>query len=129
MSDNVLWTNLIGKKFDQKLLFLVSDSELGRDYSFRLRANVCRGPNDVPFTTTLICGVGKKNEPINGDNTKPQSYESTMLEWGLESEMERIKKLVVKGSANILKSIIRHEKALTIEEKGGIGAQTDVIGM
>lgn len=52
-----------------------------------------------------------------------------MLEWGLESEMERIKKLVVKGSANILKSIIRHEKALTIEEKGGIGAQTDVIGM
>ncbi|XP_052673600.1 carnosine synthase 1-like isoform X3 [Crassostrea angulata] len=106
-----------------------NDSELMRDYSFRLRANVCRGPNDVPITTTLICGVGKKNEPINGDNTKPQSYESTMIEWGLENDMERIKKLVVKGSANILKSIIRHENALTIEEKGGIGAQTDVIGI
>lgn len=116
------------KNLTRKVLFLISDSELMRDYSFRLRANVCRGPNDVPITTTLICGVGKKNEPINGDNTKPQSYESTMIEWGLENDMERIKKLVVKGSANILKSIIRHENALTIEEKGGIGAQTDVIG-
>lgn len=116
------------KNLTRKVLFLISDSELMRDYSFRLRANVCRGPNDVPITTTLICGVGKKNEPINGDNTKPQSYESTMIEWGLENDMERIKKLVVKGSANILKRIIRHENALTIEEKGGIGAQTDVIG-
>lgn len=116
------------KNLTRKVLFLISDSELMRDYSFRLRANVCRGPNDVPITTTQICGVGKKNEPINGDNTKPQSYESTMIEWGLENDMERIKKLVVKGSANILKSIIRHENALTIEEKGGIGAQTDVIG-
>lgn len=133
LSTDYIWEKIdhqsdMNKNLTRKVLFLISDSELMRDYSFRLRANVCRGPNDVPITTTLICGVGKKNEPINGDNTKPQSYESTMIEWGLENDMERIKKLVVKGSANILKSIIRHENALTIEEKGGIGAQTDVIG-
>lgn len=106
---------------------LVSDNEM-KDYSFRLRANVCRGPNNKPVTTTLICGVGKKNEPINGDNTKPQSLESTMLQWGLEHETERIIEAVTKGSEKLLERIISHEKTLTVAERGGVGAQTDVIG-
>lgn len=44
-----------------------------------------------------------------------------MIEWGLENDMEWIKKFVVKGFVNILKSIICYENVLMIEEKGCIG--------
>ncbi|XP_056016252.1 carnosine synthase 1-like isoform X1 [Ostrea edulis] len=104
------------------------DNEM-KDFSFRLRANVCRGPNNKPVTTTLICGVGRKKYPINGANTEPQSLETTLIQWGLEQESEQIIETVKKGSQNLLRSIINHENALTVAEKGGIEAQTDVIGI
>lgn len=96
--------------------------------SFRLRVNVCRGPMDVPAATSYICGVGQKNSPINGDNTKPQSLETTMRQWGLENETESLKKTLKEGSENLLRRIIEHENKLDDEERGNIGAQTDVIG-
>lgn len=92
-----------------------------RDYFFCFWVNVCCGFNDVLIIMILICGVGKKNELINGDNIKFQLYEYIMIEWGLENDMEWIKKFVVKGFVNILKSIICYENVLMIEEKGGIG--------
>lgn len=51
-----------------------------------------------------------------------------MLQWGLEHETERIVEAVTKGSEKLLERIICHEKMLTVAEKGGVGAQTDVIG-
>ena len=51
-----------------------------------------------------------------------------MLQWGLEHETERIIKAVTKGSEKLLERIISHEKTLTVAERGGVGAQTDVIG-
>lgn len=41
-----------------------------RDYFFCFWVNVCCGFNDVLIIMILICGVGKKNELINGDNIK-----------------------------------------------------------
>ncbi|XP_062594790.1 carnosine synthase 1-like [Saccostrea cucullata] len=105
------------------------DDNAMKDFSFRLRANVCRGPGDVPTTTTLICGVGKKNEPINGDNTVPQSLQTTMRQWGLEAETERIVETIKIGSEKLLQRVINHENSLTLAEKGCVGAQTDVIGI
>jgi hypothetical protein len=110
-----------------KYFSLPLDNEM-KDYSFRLRANVCRGPNNDPVTTTLICGVGRKKYPINGDNTEPQSLETTLVQWGLEQESEWIIETVKRGSENLLRRIIYHENGLTKAEKGGIEAQTDVIG-
>ena len=83
---------------------------------------------DVPAATSYICGVGQKNSPINGDNTKPQSLETTMRQWGLENETESLKKTLKEGSENLLRRIIEHENKLDDEERGNIGAQTDVIG-
>lgn len=54
----------------KKVLFLILDSELMRDYFFCFWVNVCCGFNDVLIIMILICGVGKKNELINGDNIK-----------------------------------------------------------
>lgn len=97
--------------------------------SFRLRVNVCRGLGDNPEATSYICGVGQKNSPINGDNTKPQSLETTMRQWGLENETENLKKSLKEGSETLLRRIIEHENRLDDEEKGNVGAQTDVIGI
>lgn len=90
--------------------------------------NVCRGLGDNPEATSYICGVGQKNSPINGDNTKPQSLETTMRQWGLENETENLKKTLKEGSETLLRRIIEHENRLDEEEKGNVGAQTDVIG-
>ncbi|KAK3084557.1 hypothetical protein FSP39_015338 [Pinctada imbricata] len=99
------------------------------DLSFRLRSNVCRGLNDTPITTTLVCGVGNKNEPINGDNTQPQSFETTLHQMGLSAHETRLREEVISTSENVLRRIIEFEKGLTIQEKGGVGAQTDIIGI
>lgn len=58
------------KSLIRKVLFLILDSELMRDYFFCFWVNVCCGFNDVLIIMILICGVGKKNELINGDNIK-----------------------------------------------------------
>lgn len=58
------------KNLIRKVLFLILDSELMRDYFFCFWVNVCCGFNDVLIIMILICGVGKKNELINGDNIK-----------------------------------------------------------
>ena len=98
------------------------------DLSFRLWVNVCRGLDDYPMATSYICGVGHKTSPISGDNTYPQSLEATMMQWGLEQETEEIKETVKENSERLMRQIIEHENRLNDEEKGNVGAQTDVIG-
>lgn len=51
-----------------------------------------------------------------------------MRQWGLENETENLKKTLKEGSETLLRRIIEHENRLDEEEKGNIGAQTDVIG-
>lgn len=99
-----------------------------KDYSFRIRANVCRAPGDVPITTTLVCGIGMKDRPVGGCNSNPQSLESTLIQWNLQESTEEIKEMLIQGSEKILSGIIDHENALSVFEKGGIGAQTNIIG-
>lgn len=99
-----------------------------KDYSFRIRANVCRAPGDVPITTTLVCGIGMKDRPVGGCNSNPQSLETTLIQWNLQESTEEIKEMLIQGSERILSGIIDHENALSVFEKGGIGAQTNIIG-
>lgn len=51
-----------------------------------------------------------------------------MRQWGLENETENLKKTLKEGSETLLRRIIEHENRLYDEEKGNVGAQTDVIG-
>ena len=51
-----------------------------------------------------------------------------MRQWGLENETEQLKETLKRGSENLLQKIIEHENRLSDEERGNIGAQTDIIG-
>ena len=92
-----------------------------------LRVNVCRDLDDKPTATSYICGVEHQSSKIQSDITNPQSLETSMKLFGLEHETEKIKETLKEGSERLLRQIIEHENGLNDEEKGNIGAQTDVI--
>lgn len=98
------------------------------DLSFRLRATVCREWGDVPNCTTLVCGIGKANAPINGDNTVPQSLDTTLLQFGFGAHRKRLNERLREDSEKVLQKMIEYEDQLNEEEKGGRRAQTDLIG-
>lgn len=78
----------------------------------------------------MVCGIGKKNQPINGSNTIPLTFETTMEMWGInEKERQRLYNTVKQGSERILSKIIEDEANLSCDNRGGPGAQTDLIGM
>ena len=78
----------------------------------------------------MVCGIGLKDHPINGDNTIPQSLETTLRMWGLDdTEIVRLKASVAQDSEKLMDVIIRREKGLTSDKRGGVGAQTDLLGM
>ncbi|VDH96479.1 carnosine synthase [Mytilus galloprovincialis] len=100
------------------------------DYSFRWRTNVCRRVDDTPITTQMVCGIGLKHQPINGDNTIPQTFETTMKMWNMEEdEMNRLLDKVSTGSEKIMERIIEYERGLSTDIKGGVGARTELIGI
>jgi len=111
------------------MCIITYDTLFSVDYSFRLRSNVCRRFDNTSVTTLLVCGIGPKDEPINGDNTIPQSFETTMKMWGVDDkELDRIRQTIVNGSERLLDRIIEYEYVLSSDLRGGVGAETDLIG-
>lgn len=98
------------------------------DLPFRVQVNVCRGPFDYLTATSFTCKEEQNKSPINGHSTKLQSLETTMRQWGPENEIENFWKTLKQGSENLLRKIIEHENRLSDEDRGNVGAQTDVIG-
>ncbi|OWF52029.1 carnosine synthase 1-like [Mizuhopecten yessoensis] len=101
------------------------------ELSFRLRSTVCRGFGDRPITTTLICGVGPRDKPINGDNTIPQTFDTTLRSCGVTNaeERKRLRDRTSKISEDLLGEMIKIEKEMTSLERGGVGGQTDIVGL
>ncbi|CAC5423555.1 CRNS1 [Mytilus coruscus] len=100
------------------------------DYSFRLRTTVCRRIDDTPIATQMLCGIGLKNQPINGGNSIPHSFETTMRMWNMDkAEIKRLIHTVSQDSEKIMNSIIAYERTLSTDLRGGLGAQTDLIGI
>ncbi|KAJ8320837.1 hypothetical protein KUTeg_002424 [Tegillarca granosa] len=96
--------------------------------SFRMRSYVCRGTDDKAVSTTIVCGIGEKNKPIHGDNTVPQSLQSTLRQFGFStSECDCIQNEVFTSSEKLLNNIIEKEKNMSVNERGSPGAQTDLI--
>lgn len=124
--------NLFFLKFIENLysiFYKISLNFISDKMSFRLRSNVCRGPDDIAVSTTAICGIGDKNKPINGDNTVPQSLRSTLKQFGFSTtECDRIQNEVFTCSERVLNNIIEKEKNMSVKDRGSPGAQTDVIG-
>ncbi|KAK3602003.1 hypothetical protein CHS0354_024783 [Potamilus streckersoni] len=101
------------------------------DNAVRLRTTVCRAHDDTPKTTNVNCGIANLSEPVNGDNTVCQSLKTTLMGFGItdETEVENFEKEVKEKSAAVLDSIMSYENDLSTTERGGLHAQTDVIGI
>ncbi|KAL3855356.1 hypothetical protein ACJMK2_014571 [Sinanodonta woodiana] len=101
------------------------------DLAARLRATVCRCPDDGAITTNVNCGLASKYEPVNGDNTIAQSLKTTLIGFGVTNEIEvaRFEEEVRQKGASLLESIMCHENDLSTAERGGLRAQTDIIGI
>lgn len=78
----------------------------------------------------IICGVGLAKNPINGDNTTPQGLDTTLYEWGVVDPTERrvLHQMVREKAELTMQAIMEYEETLTAEERGNLGAQTDIVG-
>lgn len=91
--------------------------------------NVCRQPDNTPIASQMVCGIGKKNESINGNNTFPLTLESLLEQWGVnDKECQRLYNTMKQGSEKLLGAIMEDEKNLSWERKGAPNAQTELIG-
>ena len=70
------------------------------------------------------------DKPISTSNSVPQSLNTALEVFGVHDEQEqrRLYQLIREGSENILKVILDYENSMVAEDRGGIGAQTDIIG-
>jgi len=68
----------------------------------------------------LVCGVGYRNEPLNGDNTVGQSFDTTLVAFGVIDTAVRMRTYETLRSASeaVLRAIIEYENGLSVEERG-----------
>ncbi|KAK3586593.1 hypothetical protein CHS0354_027730 [Potamilus streckersoni] len=101
------------------------------DCAVRLRSTVCRRYDDSAVATNVNCGISFMGEPVNGSTTILQPLRTTLIAYGVtdDDEIERFEKDVKKKSAAVLDSLMSHESDLDTSERGGLYAQTDVIGI
>ncbi|KAL3855372.1 hypothetical protein ACJMK2_014583 [Sinanodonta woodiana] len=99
--------------------------------TIRMRSIVCRNHVDTPVTTNLTCGIALVRDPFKEDDTICQPLNVTLIGYGVtdEAERERFEKVVREKSADVLNSIMTYESELNTLERGGLLAQTDVIGI
>ncbi|GAB1609406.1 carnosine synthase 1-like [Argonauta hians] len=114
---------------------LIIDERIGQlppyeDYSFRIRSTVCRTSENLPHVSQIICGIAEKSKPINGDNTIPQSLDVTLRSWQIsENSIKDIRSKLIDMSERVLKAVMTYEDSLNEDERGEIGAQTDLVGL
>lgn len=78
----------------------------------------------------VICGVGPANKPLKHQTTVPQSLESSLQHWGLKDDVQiaAIHAQIKKKAEDAMKAFMDMETSLSVEQKGGRRAQTDIIG-
>ena len=67
---------------------------------------------------------------MNGDNTVCQSLDTTLLAYDVTEQEERTRvatEITLKSEA-LLEVLMKYEETLTVEEKGAMFGQTDLIG-
>lgn len=112
---------------DRLFLSKVPRAPLGH----RIRVVVQRTLDNRCQVAAVICGVGKLSQPIGGHNTIPRTFDLFCDVWGIgEGEpRELVRKALHTESERTLQAIIDAEASMSDEERGGVGAQTDSIGL
>uniref|UniRef100_A0A0L8GBM2 ATP-grasp domain-containing protein n=2 Tax=Octopus bimaculoides TaxID=37653 RepID=A0A0L8GBM2_OCTBM len=109
----------------------INNLPVTEDYNCHIRTTVCRTSDDLPHMSKIVCGIIKScNKPINQDYFVPQSLETSLKTWHVSEEnIKDIKSKLISMSERTLKAIMSFEDTLNEDERGGIGAQTDIIGL
>lgn len=77
----------------------------------------------------IICGIAPSSGPINGDNTTVLTLETTLNTYNIDDPKEILEfetKIRVK-SEQLMRAICRCQDKLTVEERGELHANTDLI--
>ncbi|XP_030223547.1 carnosine synthase 1 isoform X2 [Gadus morhua] len=101
------------------------------DLSFRLCAVVTRSPQDIPLIYKLVCRVGASDSPLSHHQSLCQSLETTLSECGFTDPMFAVslRHLATKTALDCLRLVMETESDMSSEKRGGVNAQTDMIGV
>ncbi|KAJ8015335.1 hypothetical protein DPEC_G00025050 [Dallia pectoralis] len=101
------------------------------DLSFRLCAILTRSPLDLPLLYKLVCRVGVSTTPLSHGHSLCQSLETTLLECGFTDPgmSTSLRRLATDTSLSCFRVVMETESRMTAEDRGGAGAQTDMIGV
>lgn len=77
-----------------------------------------------------MTGVADAGAPFGGAKTIGTSLETTLRRWGVtDSKRQKdIRESIKRASERLLLTLMKHEEKMSAEERGGIGAQTEMIG-
>nr|XP_034981652.1 carnosine synthase 1 [Zootoca vivipara]XP_034981663.1 carnosine synthase 1 [Zootoca vivipara] len=97
----------------------------------RICAVVCRSRKDQPLLSKVVCGVGRADKPLKHQATVPQTLESSLRQWGLkdEAQIAAIHAQIKQKAEAAMKAFMDMEAGLSVEQRGGRQAQTDIIGV
>ncbi|KAK9410387.1 carnosine synthase 1 [Crotalus adamanteus] len=104
---------------------------LQSNLAIRICAVVCRSRKDQPLLSKVICAVGPANKPLKHQTTVPQTLERSLQHWGVKDEIQiaAIHAQIKQKAEAAMKAFMDMETSLSIEQKGGHQAQTDIIGV
>ncbi|XP_071758193.2 carnosine synthase 1-like [Centroberyx gerrardi] len=101
------------------------------DLCFRMCAIVTRSPQNVPLLYKLVCRVGASDTPLSHHQSLSQSLETTLSECGFTDPalVVSIRRLATNTALDCLRVIMQQESSMSSESRGGLRAQTDMIGV
>ncbi|KAL0974050.1 hypothetical protein UPYG_G00214750 [Umbra pygmaea] len=101
------------------------------DLSFRLCAILTRSPLDLPLLYKLVCRVGASNAPLSHCHSLSQSLETTLSECGFPDPTmaTALRRLATDTALSSFRVVMETESRMSAEQRGGTGAQTDMIGV
>ncbi|XP_036407075.1 carnosine synthase 1-like [Megalops cyprinoides] len=101
------------------------------DLTFRLCAIVTRSPQNVPLLYKMVCKVGACSAPLSHSHSLSQSLETTLSDCGFAdpSIVTSLKRLATDTALACFQVVIETESGMSPEQRGGVGAQSDLIGV
>lgn len=78
----------------------------------------------------VFTGVADGGSPFGGSETIGTSLDTTLQRWGLTDPLQRqeLRDSIKQSSERLMLTLIRLEEKLSAEERGGVAAQTEMIG-
>ncbi|XP_075784639.1 carnosine synthase 1-like isoform X2 [Pelodiscus sinensis] len=101
------------------------------DLAIRICTVVCRSWGDQPLLSKVVCSVGRADKPLKHQATVPQSLESSLRQQGMtdKAQLAAIHAQVKHKAEAAMTAFLEMEAGLSVEQRGGRQAQTDMIGV